>query len=123
MSQVEDLPNPALPDLDQRQLVTPMVANVRQVEPWRVQELPARTGVAVSYQLGTDPAKVVSADPKRAHVILIADVDWQFSHASSATPAWWPARVPMYRDDCDQIYASVTAGTGRLTVISAIWAD
>jgi hypothetical protein len=119
----EDLPNPTVPDLDQRQLDPPMVASVRQVEPWRVQLLPARTGVAISHQLTTDLVKVVTADSKRAHAVLVADVDFLFSHASSATPCWWPARVPMYRDDCAEIYVSVPSGTGRVTVIGAIWAD
>jgi hypothetical protein len=118
---LEDLPNPSVADVDQRQ-DAPGIP-ITQTEPLRVQVLPSRTGSILSEALGQTLAQVLYEDNRRRRAILVADADWQVSHGSSAAGAWWPARVPLPVEHAGPLWARTAAGGANLTISVEFWAD
>lgn len=119
---VEDEPQPELDELQQREIVAPVVP-VKHVGAILVQELPSRSAPIFSLSLTTDRQCVVSQDLSRRRVTIIADQDFNISKTSSGNSAPWYAKVPLTLQHCDSLYAYVDNGTAELTVIVENWAD
>lgn len=118
----EDPPYPSVPDLQQREILAPALL-VKPDGPVLTHQLPSRTGPMSSVPLGTTLAHILGPDEKRRRTVLICDVDWLVSRASSAAGVPWYAKVPLVLESCDAVYAKVSTGTGTLSVIPEMWAD
>lgn len=118
---IEDPPNPDLADLQQRELPLPVVP-VRHEGPVRTLAMPARSGPAFTVPLGTSPAHVVAEDPRRAAVLLVATVAWNYWAGRSKQAVPIPANVVLTIHHCGEIYAS-GATPGDLSVITEVYAD
>ena len=120
---IEDLPNPDLAELQQREVLAPVLL-VRPDGPVSTQPLPARTGPIETNPLTTTFQRVLNRDFKRSRAVLICDVDWLISRSNNAAGgAPWYAKVPLVLTHRDDAYAAVPTDTGTLTVITEIWAD
>lgn len=119
---VEDLPNPSVPDLQQREILAPALL-VKPDGPVLTHQLPSRVGPMASVSLGTTLQHILGPDEKRRRTILVCDVDWLVSRSSSSPGVPWYAKVPLYLESCDAVYAKVPTGTGTLTVVPEMWAD
>jgi hypothetical protein len=121
--ELEDLPNPSVEDVDQRQ--TRPGIPVTQTEPLRVQLLPSRTGSVLSEALTVagGSVQVLYEDNRRRRAVLVADSDWLVSHSQTATASFWPARVPLVIEHAGPVWAAVAAGGANLTIIPEFWAD
>jgi hypothetical protein len=119
----EDLPNPDVDDLLQREPVTPTVPT-RVEGPVTTYRLPSRVGATIKQPLTTDFQHVLGSNEKRARALLVADVDWEYSRGGSAGSGIpWYAKVPLTIEHCDAVYARVPTSTGTLSVVAEVWAD
>lgn len=119
--ELEDLPNPSVADVDQRQQLPGIP--VTQTEPLRVQVLPPRTGGVWGFALSTTLEQILFEDNRRRRAVLVADSDILIAHGSSAACNWWPARVPLVHENAGPLWAKVGSGSANLTVVSDFWAD
>jgi hypothetical protein len=122
MVQVEDPPDPSLPELQQRELPFPTVP-VEIPGKVRVQPLPARNSSANVFPMDTKLRRVLGADPKRSRVQLVSTVAWLYGRTASGESVPWPANVPCVVTHSDEIYAAVPTSTGNLAVIAEYYAD
>jgi hypothetical protein len=120
--QIEDPPDPALPELQQRDLPFPTVP-VEVPGKVRVQPLPARNSSANAFPMDTTLRRVLGADPKRSRVQLVSTVAWLYGRTASGERVPWPANVVCVVTHSDEIYAAVPTSTGTLAVIAEYYAD
>lgn len=118
---IEDPPTPDLDELQQRPALMVTVP-VQQQGPLSVRLLPSKTGPVSADVLSVTPLQVLGADLGRASAVLVCDVDWLISTGRSSTRGRWPADVPLYIGHCDEIFASVSTGTGNLTTVTEFFA-
>jgi hypothetical protein len=119
---VEDPPDPDLPDLQQRDLPMPTVP-VEVEGKVRVLHLPNRGSAVEAFPMDTTQRRVLGADPKRARVVLVSSVAWNYARTKTGQTAPIPANVPITLTHTDEVYAAVPTSTGTLAVISEYWAD
>lgn len=128
---IEDLPNPELPELQQREIPYPAV-DVNVKGSVLTHALPNRVGVlSVDSLSDTVPTKLLSADFKRARAtILAASVTFitathiLVARTKTGTYAPWPVNVALVVLHCDELWAKLNAaGSGQVTTISEIYAD
>ena len=118
-------PNPDVAEVQQQP--TPhktLPVPVELAAPAAVRQMPSKHSGVFAQHLTTDFVSVLGRDIKRRGVVLIADVDWLYSHtgnAGSGVP--WYAKVPMPIGHTDAIYAAVATSTGTLSVVAESWAD
>jgi len=122
---------PTLPEEQQRELDYPAV-KVQVEGIAAVQRVPSRRVVCSNEPLSVQPGaatRVLTEDPTRRRASLILrsatatdQVLYQSNSSGQAVP--WPANVALVLEHCDEMWASVPAGsTGTLTVITEHWAD
>lgn len=108
------------------------VIPVRVEGPVRTAELPARGSGFTTVVVGTDGARILTADPRRKSTLLLpvdADIWLGDSQAQVRVPTtgdpiggFWPAGTPCPLNTCDEVWASASSATTRITVISEQWA-
>lgn len=123
----EDLPNPDLDDLQQRELPLPALL-VRQDGPVHVHELPSRVGACFTQLLGTGWENVLSGpDPKRKRALLFPSAAVYIGTKKGAgvggclVPA--AAASPIEIRHQDAVWIRMVADTGTVGVIVEVWAD
>jgi hypothetical protein len=93
----------------------------------RVQVLPRKQGGTRTRTIGTTPQLILSADHRRAQVLLIASAAFlvAFSSASAQDPstmAAWPANVPFPITADVPVWAAAATATVALTIVTEMWA-
>ncbi len=121
---VEDPPDPALPDLQQRDLPLPAVC-VDVNGAVRTHALPSRTSIGHTVPLLSTVEGALSAEPKRARALLIGTVAWSYQSKQSGTQVPWPANVPCEILHAGEVWVRKASGAsdGVLGVIAELWAD
>lgn len=120
---IEDPPAPDLDDLQQREIPHLGAVPVCVEGPVLVQVQPARRGTAEPTGLNQTPAHILGEDPRRSAATLLCDVAWNYFARKGGASVRWPADVPLVIQHCSEVWASVTTGTGNLSVISEYYAD
>jgi hypothetical protein len=95
--------------------------------PVRTQQMPRTAGVRRTVTVGTSPKRVLTADPRRASVVLLAQgnpitVGSSQSEATGAYAALWPAWTPLTLSDTEELWVAAPAGDTSLTVLTDAWA-
>jgi hypothetical protein len=110
------------------------VVKVTVEGPVRTQALPRKAGSTKTAAVTTTPFRILTPNPRRSSVVLIADAviyvalsraAAQVDPASTAVPptmAQWPANVPLtVTADVDVLVAAKT-GTANVSVVVEYWA-
>lgn len=123
----EDLPDPAVEDVQQREWPLPAMP-VKPTGPVQTHELPSRVAVARPYAVGASTFEQVSGENlKRKRILLLAsDKGFTYSTSgSSSTGVAWPINVPLELRNAGAVYVkATTAGdTSTVQVIEEVWAD
>lgn len=125
----EDLPNPSVEEIDQREAFPLVTVPVKPTGPVPVHLMPARKAGMFTMVLTTTPQRILSGpDPKRKRVLLVGDGDYYIATSSNAGAG---ARMhgaagvayPIELTYDGMIYASAVTGTVNLGVIAEYWAD
>ena len=104
----------------------PMTAIPVVVEgPTRVQQLPTRSAGMRSYDLTTEPVRVLEGDPRRRQALLSASAAILVGPTQAAANAGaqlQSGNLPPLTTS-DEVWARAVTGTATLGVINEQWAD
>ena len=120
--EIEDPPDPAIQDVQQRDLPLPRVPVIVEGKV-RVQPLPARNAGVFTFPMDTTVRLAMGPDMKRSRALLVSTVAWQISRKASGEKVPWPANVVMEIKHADAVWASVPTSTGTLSIVAEYYAD
>lgn len=118
-----DPPDPALPDVQQRDipLIPAVPVDVQGIVNVRI--VPNRAGPAGTHDMTTVAQTVLGADLRRARATLWSTVAWQYMNKTSGSRVPVAANMVISVTHGDEIAARVTTSTGVLSFITEYYGE